>query len=215
VRVHASAVQGCYGPKLGEANAQKQCGPGESEAPPLPIALEHVAEHRHGREPTQRNRPGSAVPRSILRAGGEPSDQDLEAVEQIHAVRTVAGDAANLSDQLHRLLAEGPRVGAARGNGFAPCNVHQKPVPALPRSSRFPAPRRDLGSGTPRRTAGFDGDGTLALVSLNGELAVTARAEAAERSFGVAVAASGANDIHSASAKAMSRRWSALACSPE
>jgi hypothetical protein len=78
-------------------------------------------------------------------------------------------------------------------------------MPALPRRSRLPALRWVLRSRTPGRTTDFNGDGILALVFLNGELAVAGRAEAAEPSFGVAVAAPGANDIHSTSAKAMSR----------
>ncbi len=144
----------------------------------------------------------------VLRAGCQPSDQDFDSIEQIYAARSVAGDAANLSDQLHRLLAEDPRIGTARGNGFARRDVQQEPMPALPRGSCFPALRRVPRSGTPRRTTSFDGGGILALVSLNGELAVAGRAETTERSFGVAVAASGANNIHSTSAKAMSRDWS-------
>jgi hypothetical protein len=151
----------------------------------------------------------------VLRTGGEPSDQDFDPVEQIHAARSVAGDAANLSDQLDRLLAEDPRIGAARGHGFARRDVQQKPMPALPRGSRFPALRRVPGSRAPRRTTGCDGGGILTFVSFNGEPAVAGRAEAAERFFGVAVAAPGANDIHPTSTKAMSRRWSVLACSPE
>jgi hypothetical protein len=43
----------------GTTHAEEPCGSSEPESQPLPVALEHVPEHRHGLEPTERSRPGA------------------------------------------------------------------------------------------------------------------------------------------------------------